>query len=559
MSDWLKKWFDIGVDRRTIIVALLISIMTSAAIVGFNIVSNPANRGIVAAFSVVSLIALALALRGYTAPGKWVIPFAAYAVISVLVFRGGIRDDGVLAYPLVILIAGLFLGQGGSVLLGVLSSVTAFAIGYAEATGMLVNPLSEFITAADAFVVGFLLLGQTGLQTLIIGRLRKFIYQAEQKTLESERANQELVALQQSLETRIQERTSDLARTTLSMEHRAGQLQAVSDVARSIATEQNLDALLPHITHVISNLFGFYHVGIFLLDEKGEYAELRAANSEGGQRMLARGHRLRVGYQGVVGFAARQGRARIALDTGEDAVFFDNPDLPATHSEAALPMILNDQVIGVLDVQSETPEAFTEEDLNVLDTLAFQVAIAIQNARLLDESRRALEETRRASRQQTQARWSSLSESGQKPGYRYDGKTPTLLLETVESPEINQAMLSGANQQTDHSLTIPVRLRGETIGIIGLTAKPGRRTWSPGEINLAQAAAERAALALENARLIEEAERRAALERMTAEITGKIGASVQYRSIMRIAAEELSRALGSEVLVQIQPEETKEI
>ncbi len=558
MNDGLKKWFDVEVDRRTIIVALSISISISAAVVGFNIISNPINRSTLVMFGVISVIALVLALRGYIAPGKWIIPFAAYFVTSVLVFRGGIRDDSILAYPLVILVAGLFLGQGGSVLLGILSSLSAFVIGYAEATGVLVNYMSDFTTTADALVVAFLLLGLTGLQTLIIGRLRKFIYEAEQKTRAAESANQELIALQQSLETRIQERTADLERTTLVVESRAGQLQAVSDVVRSMAATQNLDTLLPRITTVISDLFGFYHVGIFLIDEKGEFAELQAANSEGGQRMLSRGHRLRVGYQGVVGFAARQGRARIALDTGEDAVFFDNPDLPATRSEAALPMILNDRVIGVLDVQSEVPEAFTDEDLEVLDTLAFQVAIAIQNAQLLEQSRRALDDARRSSRQQTQARWSNIAESGQKTGYRFDGRMPTPLTEPVESPELNQAVLSGTSQQTDQTLAIPVRLRGETIGVIGLTAKPGRRPWSEGEVSLAQAAAERAALALENARLIEEAQRRAALERMTTEITGKIGASVQYRSIMRIAAEELSRALGSEVLVQIQPEGSKE-
>lgn len=554
MKDTLSDWFDSQIDRQSVIIAVIISIALSAGIVGFNVIVNPVNRSVIIGFGIVSLVALFFAVRGNIMPGKWVVPLAGLLVVSLLVYRGGIRDDSILAYPLVILIAGLFLGQGGSVLVGLLSAITATAIGVAEANGTLVNYMSGFTTVPDAVVVGMLLTGLTGLQVLILGRSKKFLRDAQQLTLAEHSANLELKKLKETLENRIAERTNDLERTTLSVERRASQLQAISDIVRSIASTQDLSELLPRIADVISEFFGFYHVGIFLLDEKKEYAELRAASSEGGKRMLARSHRLRVGYQGVVGFAARQGRARIALDTGEDAVFFDNPDLPTTRSEAALPLALGDEVIGVLDVQSEIPEAFSEDDIKVLNTLAFQVSIAIQNASLLSQARTALQEAQRTSREQTRASWSNVGESGQKLGYRFDGGTHDPIFQPVDTPEVGQALTTGTQQQTDQTLAIPIKLRGETIGVIGLMAKSDRRAWSPGEINIAKAAAERAALALENARLVEEAQRRANLERMTAEITGKIGTSVQYRSIMRIAAEELSRALGTEVLVQIQPE-----
>ncbi|HID89306.1 MAG TPA: HAMP domain-containing protein, partial [Anaerolineae bacterium] len=129
---------------------------------------------------------------------------------------------------------------------------------------------------------------------------------------------QELVA---SLEQRVAERTAALSRRTL-------QLEAAATVAREAAAIRDVGTLLNKVVHLISDRFGFYHTGIFLLDEAKEYAVLQAVSSEGGRRMLERGHRLRVGEQGVVGYVAGTGEPRIALDVGKDAVFFDNPDLP---------------------------------------------------------------------------------------------------------------------------------------------------------------------------------------------------------------------------------------
>ncbi len=553
MSKLLAEWFESKVDRKTILATLIISIIVPTLALAGGFVSA-VNRPVVAIFIGILVIGLIFTMRGKTEVARWLIPFAGYFFAVLLLYRSGVRNPAILTVPAAIAIANLFLWRGGGILLGILSTITVFLLGYGEANGIIINPLSSSTTLRDAVLLSILLLGQTGLQDLLMRRLSQYLKEAQEKTAAAEIANQELVSIQAALEERIEKRTADLERTTAAIQRRANQLQAISDVVRSIASEPNLETLLPKIANVISALFGFYHVGIFLLDEKKEYAELRAANSEGGQRMLARGHKLRVGYQGVVGFAARQARARIALDTGEDAVFFDNPDLPFTRSEAALPLIMGDEVIGVLDVQSDVPEAFNEEDIEVLDTLAFQVAIAIQNARLLTQARHALEETLRINRERTRARWSNVGESGHKLGYRFDGKKFDPILEPVENFEITQALTTGAPQQTSQVLAIPIQLRGETIGVIGVQSKEGRPAWSLNEISIVLAAAERAALALENARLVEEAERRAALERMTTEITGKISTSVQYQTIMRTAAEELSRALQAEVLVQIQPE-----
>jgi FOG: GAF domain len=202
--------------------------------------------------------------------------------------------------------------------------------------------------------------------------------------------------LTRELEKRVGERTRQLAETSLRLQEanrdlarRTAQLEAASEVARRAAAIRDVQTLLDETVRLISQRFGFYHAGVFLVDEAGEYAVLRAASSEGGQRMLARGHRLAVGEVGIVGYVAGTGKPRIALDVGEDAVFFSNPDLPHTHSEMALPLKVGERVIGVLDVQSVEPSAFTDEDVAVLQTMADQIALAIENARLLQRPRTA--------------------------------------------------------------------------------------------------------------------------------------------------------------------------
>ena len=186
-----------------------------------------------------------------------------------------------------------------------------------------------------------------------------------------------------TLEQRVEERTIGLTRKT-------EQLRATSYIARKTAEVQDLATLLDTVARLVTDQFGFYHTGIFLINETGDQAVLQAASSDGGRRMIERGHSLSVGTQGIVGHVAAQKKPRIALDVGTDAVFFDNPDLPMTRSELALPLLVRGKVVGVLDIQSNQPQAFDMEDIDVLQTLSDQVAIAIENARLMDETQAAI-------------------------------------------------------------------------------------------------------------------------------------------------------------------------
>ncbi len=347
-----------------------------------------------------------------------------------------------------------------------------------------------------------------------------------------------------SLEERVENRTKELEETSLQVTRRASQLEAIADVARSIASLQDVKQLLTDITNLISIRFGFYHVGIFLLDEDKQFAVLSAANSEGGQKMLARSHRLRVGSEGLVGYATSHAQARIALDVGEDAVFFDNPDLPNTHSEIALPLVVAGEVIGALDVQSEYPNAFSEEDIQVLTTLADQVAVAIQNARLFEQTQRTAIELENTLQRYIHREWQQYSKTSSTTGYRAVEDRLEPLTSFPDDRKI---------EQNSSRYKVPIRLRGLSIGALDIDLGKQIKDYTQEEIDIIQAAAERVALALESARLLEESQKRAAKEHTIGQVSEKLIASTDISDILKTAVREISQLMsGAEVAVQLE-------
>jgi GAF domain-containing protein/HAMP domain-containing protein len=356
------------------------------------------------------------------------------------------------------------------------------------------------------------------------------------------------------LEDRVAQRTFELERRNEVLTFRSTQLQTVAEVARSIATSQQLEDLLNSVAELISTRFGFYHVGIFLLDESGQMAVLRAANSEGGKRMLNRKHSLPVGKVGIVGYVTGTSRPRIATDVGEDAVFFNNPDLPLTRSEMALPLQVSGKVIGALDVQSTQSNAFTSEDVSLFTTLADQVAIAIQNSELYAATTRALAETQAIHRQYMRQEWRAESTTRRNRAYRY---TPQGLVESEPAPlslpdpdgfqtgepvSMHETMPDGSQRLV---MEVPIILRGEMIGAIRVQDQGESRAWSNDEAQAVRDVAQQVGVALEAARLFEKTMQRADRERKVLEITGRIRATNDPQEMLEIAVAELQRSLGA--------------
>jgi GAF domain-containing protein len=378
----------------------------------------------------------------------------------------------------------------------------------------------QVITAASGAVI----------VVLLIARILD-LYDARYQTSlgQSEAYARELDMQRETLE----QRTRELTR-------RSSHLEATAEVARDAASVLDQQTLLSQIVTLVSERFDFYHTGIFLLDASGQWAVLEAASSDGGQRMLARGHRLRVGHEGIVGYVTGRGVPRIALDVGSDAVFFDNPELPHTRSELALPLKARGEIIGALDVQSTAPQAFTDDDLAVLQTLADQVAMAISNARLFQQAQESLDAERRAYGQMASDAWAGIAHAQAGLGYRYDGSSVTRI----------RTHDTGVGSETHYrpnvlpELTLPVSLHDRVIAQINAHKPAETGEWSEEQIALMELLAEQLSVALEKARLYADSQRHAAREQLTREITDKVRAVPDIDAIARTAAEELAKALG---------------
>lgn len=347
------------------------------------------------------------------------------------------------------------------------------------------------------------------------------------------------------LEQRVEQRTTELEQRSRELElitkqsnKRADELQTITEIARFISTEKELENLLPLITQAVSERFGYYHVGIFLLNENGKYAVLRAANSPGGQKMLERQHKLEVGQVGIVGNVTSTGLPHIASETGADAVYFNNPDLPETKSEMALPLTARGTIIGALDVQSTSASAFTNIEVSILSLLADQIAIAIDNARLLEDAQNALKESRSVFSEYLDAAWQKKSASDILGYYQTLSGGQVVNGNTVGKIE---ARTAGSEIKT---LAIPIQLRNHVIGTVHIRQNRNDKTWSEDEINIVEAVTERLGLALDNARLFEETSTRAERERLVSDITTKIRTTNDPQEMIQTAVDELKRALG---------------
>lgn len=341
--------------------------------------------------------------------------------------------------------------------------------------------------------------------TIILG-LRQLQLEFLNSQQEVTKVLHELEVERGSLEGRVSERTL--------------QLRAVNEVGRAASAILDPEELVARVVNLITNQFGYYYTALFLVDEKGEQAVLHNATGEAGRVLKENKHHLHVGGNSMVGMAVSTGKARIALDVGAEPIRFENPLLPYTRSEIALPLIAHDRVLGALDVQSTKENAFGPQEIETLQSMANQVAIAFENASFFQNAQKSLEEMQAIQRQYILDAWRPLAGEEELQYKVGDEDLPP------STPQIE----------------IPLALRDEIIGQISLA---GEGEWTPEQRNLIEAVATQAALALENARLVEQSQSSAVREHMLAEITGKLWASTTLDGILQAAVRELGRALNA--------------
>lgn len=319
------------------------------------------------------------------------------------------------------------------------------------------------------------------------------------------------------------------------VQQRTAQLQAVNEVAVAANSILESGLLIKQVIALITEKFGYYYAAIFLTTENGRWAELRDATGTAGEILKARHHRLQVGGNSMVGMAINDRRARVALDVGETPVRFNNPLLPNTRSEIALPLIVGERVIGALDVQSTRGNDFREEDIATLQSMANQVATALENARLFREMNDSLEELRQANQQYISSAWADKI------------KTNKLEFSTQSTA------LFGTTNDKSSEVAIPLTLREQPIGEIKIETN---EEWSMEDQSWVEALATQVAISLENSRLLEESQQAALRERLSASIIQKLWTANNVETILQTAARELGRALeASEASIELKTDD----
>ncbi len=403
------------------------------------------------------------------------------------------------------------------------------------------RPVSELQDAAEAFR-----LGHMDIAIPVAG--------TDELSLLAQTFNQMVAQLRDSIST-LEQRVAERTRV----------LQTAAEVSRATTSVLDPDQLLRQVVGLVRERFDLYYVGLFLLDEEpGDsgrtFAVLRAGTGEAGQTMLAQGHRLEVGGGSMIGQCVARSEARIALDVGEEAVRFDNPFLPHTRSELALPLRSRGRIIGAMTVQSVEEAAFDEEYIAVLQTTADQVAVAIDNAMLFAQTQAALEEVEAAHQRYLGRAWAEYASARPVSGYEQTGAEmmplgdemlPEARRVVAERRPLVRSSDDGDGGEEgmagESALVVPILLRGQPIGVLGFREAAGERHWSDDDIALAEAFAEQLALAADNLRLLDDSQRRAARERLTSEIAGQVRASLDPDTILKTTVRELSRAMGAEM------------
>ena len=489
---------------------------------------------------IIGLIALCglglLALRkGYVYFTSILLVVLIWSATNAIAATGyGAQDASFITNLTVVLMAGLLLGWQASLIVTILSILSGFGLAYAQQNGFL--QLESYPITFFARDIAFVFVLNVVIIYLLINGLENALKRSRGSLEKLEMANVDLTEAQSEL----QNRTAELTVTNQQLADRTEKLRAIAEITSTAASITSFETLVASIATIISRQLKYYHVGVFLLDEQKQYAILRSASSEIGLSLLRREYRLVLGQGAMVSRVCQTGQTQIArrADSGQRQLI--EVEFPDTRSELGLPLKSGNQLIGALDLHSKDANVFSEDDMYTLSILADQIGIVIQNSLIHEQSQRALREANISFQHASERQWKSYAESAQNRGYRYDGIKPEPIQESSRSIAEGNA------------LSMPVELRGQTLGQLRLRPADSSRKWTDDELAIIEATAQRAALALEGARLLDEAQKRAARETFLSEIASKLSASFQLDSILRDTVEELGQTLhGATVSFQL--------
>jgi len=382
-------------------------------------------------------------------------------------------------------------------------------------------------SAVDWFIycVDFLIIG-----IILIAALSQFKNAFSRVIKDMQRAFDALAAERMQLEENVLKRTDELETQTT-------QLRTASTVAKAMAEIQNISELLDSVTKLTAEKFGFYHVGLYILDEQKRTAFLQAASSAMGKQLIGQAFRIEPDRRNLINLVVTQNRHIITSDS-DGSNFVRDVNFSLTRSRMLLPLAVRGDILGILDIHSEQPQVFSSQDAEILQTLADLVAISFDNARLINETKSLISQLEMNTNVQTDRTWRKLT-SRQKPAYQY-------------TPAGVRPMFSTNKKDNDNGLHIPLVLHGQKIGMVKLKRKGEASRWSERERVLVEKIADQIALALENSRLVDEAQKSALRDQMIANVSTRVRETLDIESVVRTAATELRRAFDlkeAEILI----------
>ncbi len=339
----------------------------------------------------------------------------------------------------------------------------------------------------------------------------------------------------------IEQQSEELTRRSRLLENEADErtraIMITADIGKLTTGARDVDMMLRQVTNLIIERFNFYHALVFLVDPSGRQAKLHAASGPSGDELMTRGHSLLITVPSVVTKVITKGETVTVSDTDIDPIHRRNELMPNTRSEIGVPMRASGQVIGALNIHSAQPNAFKLADATVFQTVADQLAIAVENARLFQRAARDLQDIETLNRQLTGEAWRNYL-TGRSPS------APVGFASTGGAVVPITPSDGTSSEPTDGTISLPLKIRGETIGMLDITSRSGE---VPDEEtrNMLEAVAERVALALDSTRLGEQAQRQAEREQILSKISADLQATTDMNAILRIVAREASRALGA--------------
>jgi GAF domain-containing protein len=479
------------------------------------------------------LLSFWLGRRGHVKWAAYIPVTVVFIAMAASFFQVGVGHISTIGIAMVVVAAGILIGAGAASLFVILGIAIYILSGWAQINGVILNVLMPTETILiDAVGMGL------GLFVLVI-----FNWISSRELKRS-------LQLERDLTARLKAQSRDLEelilQRTQSLERKASQLETTSEIAKLSSEMVDPEVLMFHAVDLIQSRFSFYHASIFMLDESGNWANLVASTGEVGRKLLSQHFRLAVGSASIIGWVTTNRILRISQNVNEDPFYFKIPLLSETRSELAVPLIVGSRLLGVLDIQSAHPNAFSDDDVRAIRAVADELALAVDRARLLRETQQQLEKFQSSYRDLARHSWRRISRVGLESTIRVSSRYDEGGMVEDDFKTLEQAIHKKGTvlSEDEQEIAIPVKMRGEHIATIGARKTGGNERWSEDEIALLEAVSGQVALALESARQYTEEHRRVSELEVVNRVSQAVSQHLRLDSLYRVVHAQINQVLG---------------